>query len=107
MCCSNELPAVLDELRLQETGNSSTRDIPLFGRYRKLLWFWQEYYMRRGRDRLSLEFSSHILFPTWQAVVALLCRDDGSSCALLSTPIDLPESPYAIKINVVDGVTFE
>lgn len=101
------MPAVLDELRLQEAGNVLTKDVPLFVRYRKLLWFWQEYYMRRGRDRLSLEFSSHVLFPTWQAVVALLCCDDGSPCALLPSPIDLPESPYAIKINVVDGVAFE
>ena len=24
--------------------------------FRELLWFWKEYYCRRGRDRLSLEF---------------------------------------------------
>ena len=39
--------------------------------FRQLLWYWQEYYMRRGRDRLSLEFSSHITFHHWQNVVGM------------------------------------
>jgi hypothetical protein len=30
--------------------------------FRELLWYWREYYLRRGRDRLSIEFSSHIRF---------------------------------------------
>lgn len=37
--------------------------------FRELLWYWQEYYLRRGRDRLSIEFSSHIPFRYWQSVV--------------------------------------
>lgn len=37
--------------------------------FRELLWFWGEYYLRRGRDRLSLEFSSHVRFPEWFSVV--------------------------------------
>lgn len=30
--------------------------------FRELLWYWREYYLRRGRDRLSIEFSAHIAF---------------------------------------------
>ena len=37
--------------------------------FRELLWYWQEYYFRRGRDRLSVEFSCHIPFRYWQSVV--------------------------------------
>lgn len=37
--------------------------------FRELLWYWQEYYLRRGRDRLSIEFSSHIPFRFWYEVV--------------------------------------
>lgn len=37
--------------------------------FRELLWYWREYYLRRGRDRLSIEFSSHIPFRFWNEVV--------------------------------------
>mgnify|MGYP003385499539 CR=1 FL=1 len=37
--------------------------------FRELLWYWSEYYQRRGRDRLSLEFSSHIRFEEWHSLV--------------------------------------
>ena len=37
--------------------------------FRELLWYWEEYYHRRGRDRLSLEFSTHIRFEEWQRLV--------------------------------------
>ena len=36
---------------------------------RELLWYWQEYYLRRGRDRLSVEFSVHIPFRYWMELV--------------------------------------
>jgi len=62
--------------------------------FRELLWFWSEYYTHRGRDRLSLEFSSHLRFQEWDNVVKLLCADDGSSTSLLSHRIHLPRSPY-------------
>lgn len=64
--------------------------------FRELLWFWNEYYHHRGRDRLSLEFSSHIPFAEWRHVVDLLCADDGSPTALLPHPIELPTSPYSL-----------
>jgi hypothetical protein len=37
--------------------------------FRGLLWYWSEYYLRRGRDRLSIEFSSHIRFQYWKDLV--------------------------------------
>lgn len=37
--------------------------------FRELLWYWQQYYLRRGRDRLSVEFSAHLPFRYWQALV--------------------------------------
>ena len=70
-------------------------EIACFVNFRKLLWYWREYYLRRGRDRLSLEFSSHLHFKKWNTVVDLLCSDDGSPTALLRKPIKFPVSPYA------------
>ena len=62
--------------------------------FREVLWFWREYYTHRGRDRLSLEFSSHLRFQEWDSVVSLLGSDDGSPLALVSGPVLLPRSPY-------------
>ena len=42
--------------------------------FRELLWYWREYYLRRGRDRLSIEFSSHIPFIKWNALVGKLSQ---------------------------------
>lgn len=73
--------------------------------FRELLWYWQEYYLRRGRDRLSIEFSSHIPFTHWNSLVELLCKDDGAATSLLSRPVKLPTSPYSprpfLKSNFV------
>jgi hypothetical protein len=41
--------------------------------FRELLWYWREYYLRRGRDRLSIEFSSHIPFFQWNSLVGKAC----------------------------------
>lgn len=62
--------------------------------FREVLWFWLEYYTHRGRDRLSLEFSSHIRFQEWRHVVSLLTRDDGSPTSLVRDPVRVPRSPY-------------
>eukprot|EP00903_Cladosiphon_okamuranus_P008770 g8401.t1 len=62
--------------------------------FRRLLWFWGEYYLRGGRDRLSLEFSTHVKFWAWKKVIRLLCADDGSPTALVDAPLPLPRSPY-------------
>jgi hypothetical protein len=66
----------------------------MLSNFRELLWFWSEYYTHRGRDRLSLEFSSHVRFQEWKKVVSLLGADDGSSTALTRRPLRLPKSPY-------------
>lgn len=44
-------------------------DSPVLINFRELLWYWSEYYLRRGRDRLSLEFSTHVPFRHWRTVV--------------------------------------
>jgi len=62
--------------------------------FREVLWFWMEYYTHRGRDRLSLEFSSRIRFQEWNHVVSLLAADDASASALVNRPVRLPRSPY-------------
>jgi hypothetical protein len=64
--------------------------------FRELLYFHHVYYSTRGRDRLSLEFSSHIPYAEWFAVVQMLCADDGGPTALLDAPIPLPRSPYCL-----------
>lgn len=72
--------------------------------FREVLWFWIEYYTHRGRDRLSLEFSSHIRFQEWKHVVSLLVADDGSSTSLVRSPVRfLPRSPYQRAARVVDS----
>lgn len=64
--------------------------------FRRLLWFWSEYYLRGGRDRLSLEFSTHVKFWAWKRVIGLLCADNGSPTALVDEPISLPRSPFEV-----------
>jgi hypothetical protein len=63
--------------------------------FRELLWYWSEYYMRRGRDRLSIEFSSRVPFHVWKQLVDILCRDDGSPTSLIARPLKTPMSPYS------------
>mmetsp|Transcript_15522 Transcript_15522/g.31370 ORF Transcript_15522/g.31370 Transcript_15522/m.31370 type:complete len:126 (-) Transcript_15522:8-385(-) len=67
----------------------------VFQNFRELLWYWGEYYLRRGRDRLSIEFSCHIPFRYWHSIVGLMCRDNGDATSLLSCPMRLPVSPYS------------
>ena len=69
--------------------------------FRELLWFWREYYLRRGRDRLSIEFSSRVAFSYWLGLVDTLCKDDGSPTSLLSRPPPLPFSPYCRPSRVL------
>jgi hypothetical protein len=74
--------------------------IDVVSNFVELLWFWKEYYAHRGRDRVSIEFSSHLHFNEWRNVVNLL-TDDGSSSSLVSKPLRLPRSPYqrAPRVN--------
>ncbi|KAI9993133.1 hypothetical protein PInf_015200 [Phytophthora infestans] len=87
------LPAILEALRDHE--DVSGKQGYVCENFRGLLWFWIQYYTPRGRDRLGLEHSSEVKFEEWRHVVSLLCADDGSGTALLSTPARLPPSPYS------------
>ncbi|ETV99296.1 hypothetical protein H310_08028 [Aphanomyces invadans] len=91
----HRLPRMLEALRQQEAevGDSA---VNLCLNFRTLLWFWIQYYIPRGRDRLSLEHSSDMKFKEWYHVVALLCADDGSPSALLPAPTLLPATPYLV-----------
>jgi Protein of unknown function (DUF3689) len=71
--------------------------------FREVLWFWFEYYTHRGRDRLSLEFSSHLRFQEWMQVVYRLVADDGSPTSLVSTSVRLPRSPYQSAARITDN----
>jgi len=75
----------------------------LMKNFRELVWFWSEYYTHRGRDRLSLEFSSHLRFDEWFGVVESLVLDDGSMTSLVSHPVGLPRSPYRRAARIIDG----
>ncbi|OWZ13750.1 hypothetical protein PHMEG_00012872 [Phytophthora megakarya] len=87
------LPAILEALRDHE--DVSGKHGYVCDNFRGLLWFWIQYYTPRGRDRLGLEHSSEVKFEEWRHVVSLLCADDGSETALLSSPARLPPSPYS------------
>lgn len=67
------------------------------GKLRELLWFWTAYYAFRGRDRLSLEFSSHVRFEEWSNVVKFLMSDNYSPVRAPMLPLRgrrVPRSPY-------------
>jgi hypothetical protein len=53
----------------KDSGVSAGVNSPVMVNFRELLWYWREYYLRRGRDRLSIEFSSHIPFHHWSELV--------------------------------------
>ena len=74
--------------------DASSKDGNILRNFRELLWFWKTYYINRGRDRLSLEFSSRLRFSEWKQTVSLLCSDDDSKSALSPKPVCLPRSPY-------------
>eukprot|EP00339_Tiarina_fusa_P025251 CAMPEP_0117005922 /NCGR_PEP_ID=MMETSP0472-20121206/6338_1 /TAXON_ID=693140 ORGANISM="Tiarina fusus, Strain LIS" /NCGR_SAMPLE_ID=MMETSP0472 /ASSEMBLY_ACC=CAM_ASM_000603 /LENGTH=1577 /DNA_ID=CAMNT_0004707247 /DNA_START=128 /DNA_END=4861 /DNA_ORIENTATION=- len=73
--------------------------------FREVLWFWIEYYTHRGRDRLSLEFSSHLRFQEWIEVVSLLGADEGAPTSLVRAPVRLPRSPYQRAARIAENPT--
>lgn len=75
-CKEKHLSSLRNNFPISSTSISSNiqNKTKVMKNFRELLWFWQEYYLRRGRDRLSLEFSSHIPFRYWQTVVGkIIC----------------------------------
>jgi hypothetical protein len=77
-----------------EVEGRKARSKPVLRNFRELCFFWSEYYTHRGRDRLSIEFSSHVRFAEWENMVKQLCADDGRGNSLLAAKIKLPRSPY-------------
>ena len=78
----------------RRTGGEIGNRHDIMQNFREVLWFWIEYYTHRGRDRLSLEFSSRLRFHEWMEVVTLLAADDGAPTSLVRRPLRLPRSPY-------------
>ena len=85
--------------KITRSGNYCDSDKVMVN-FRELLCFWKEYYLRRGRDRLSLEFSTHIPFKHWLFVVDLLSADVDRPTSLLRSPIQLPRSCYHFPSRV-------
>jgi hypothetical protein len=57
---------------------------PALSNYRRLLWFWRQYYLQSNeQDREALALSSRIPFADWLSVTDTLCADDGSDTSLL------------------------
>ena len=99
ICCLNTaiLLSVFAHRRGQINGlieslrhNTSNFDDDIVN-FRQLLWFWKEYYTHRVKDRVSLEFSSHLPFSEWWHVVQYLSSD---KIEAMSDPIRFPKSPY-------------
>jgi len=71
----SQLSNYLQVVKAEEDLRGKPRSIT--ANFRKLLWFWNEYYAQRGRDCLSLEFSSQIQFSEWLCTYHLLVDDLG------------------------------
>jgi hypothetical protein len=69
--------------------------------FRELLWYWREYYLRRGRDRLSIEFSSHIPFFQWSLLVGM-----SMSICTCTTHMSLFFVCYIFRCIKWDGMAF-
>ncbi|KAH9549448.1 hypothetical protein CY35_10G020700 [Sphagnum magellanicum] len=55
--------------------------------FRALLDFWRSYYLRkRGRECISLQYSTRLAFSDWLHVVDLLCSHPDSPTSLLYSP---------------------
>lgn len=92
-----QLRAMDGNSKQSESSITTNGATSLLTRFRALLWFWSEYYTHRGRDRLSLEFSTHVRFREWKHVVDLLCSDGGKkggTFGLVAGSVRLPKSPY-------------
>ncbi len=83
------IAAMIENIRASSRGNCILKG------FCALLFFWREYYGKRGRDRINLEFSSHVPFCEWLAVVEMLCADNGQPGSLVLEALKLPQSPYA------------
>eukprot|EP00741_Cyanophora_paradoxa_P004770 tig00000828_g4628.t1 len=74
------LPQYIAALRVLEEERG--RPGSVCSNFRELLSFWTGYYQSRGKDCVSLEFSSNIKFSEWEAIVGLLCGEPGLPTSL-------------------------
>ncbi|KAG0588156.1 hypothetical protein KC19_2G220700 [Ceratodon purpureus] len=59
-------------------------DVRVLQTFRSLLEFWRSYYLRkRGREGVSLQYSTQLPFSDWLHIVDLLCSHPDSPCSLL------------------------
>jgi hypothetical protein len=73
---NGELQAFLQALR--------AADMRVLQTFRSLLEFWRNYYLRkRGREGVSLQYSTQLLFSDWLHIVDLLCSHPDSPSSLL------------------------
>ena len=76
---NNELQTYLQALR--------AADMKVLGTFRSLLEFWRSYYLRkRGRERVSLQYSTQLPFSNWLRIVDSLCSHPDSPYSLLHSP---------------------
>lgn len=71
-CSDGQMETIRELDQVVDDDTVSGSDHSVVVNFRELLWYWTEYYLRRGRDRLSLEFSSHVPFRHWKMVVGKL-----------------------------------
>jgi len=85
----NELAYVFQHFSVAAYNQAST----IKKNFRRLLWFWNEYYAQRGRDCLSLEFSSQIKFSEWLSTYNILVDELGD----VELPIIISNSTESVK----------
>ncbi|XP_024378941.1 uncharacterized protein [Physcomitrium patens] len=62
-------------------------DMRVLRTFRALLEFWRSYYLwKRGRECVSLQYSTHLPFADWLRIVDCLCSHPDSPYSLLHTP---------------------
>lgn len=78
-----ELQAYLQALR--------AADMRVLRTFRSLLEFWRSYYLRkRGREGVSLQYSTQLPFSDWLHIVDLLCSHPDSPYSLLHGQSEFP-----------------
>jgi Trpc4-associated protein len=75
------LRSFIQDIRVEEesyrVGRMSVPPIFVTANFQKLLWFWHEYYLLRGKDCLSLEYTSQISFGEWTSTYEVLVEELG------------------------------
>lgn len=74
-------------------------DRRVLNNFRSLLEFWRSYYLtKRGRECVSLQYSTQLPFSAWLHIVDLLCSHPDSPYSLLyASSVDLQDDQYDWK----------